>query len=95
MILNVFTIYDVKAAVYAAPFFAPTVGVAKRLCLQSMSADTTWAQFPDDFTLFHLGEFDDQSARFDPINPLPVCQLGELLRRPPRPSDELDSLRTS
>lgn len=60
---HVFTVYDIKADAYLPPFIEMTVDLAKRR-MQMCVADGThlFAQFPDDFTLYELGIWDDNKG---------------------------------
>lgn len=63
MIHNIFTIYDEKAAAYLPPFFLPTDGMAIRTfssCINS--PDHQFGAHPQDYTLFKLGQYDDNTA---------------------------------
>lgn len=64
--LKVFAILDRKAGFYNVPFFFPSTGQAIRAAMD-MAADpnTILNRHPADFDLFELGEFDDQTARFE------------------------------
>lgn len=80
MITNVFSIYDSKAGAYIQPFFMRSVGEALR-ALQTVMSDPThqFARHAADFTLFHLGSFDDSSAKFECLSaPRSVVGLLEL-----------------
>lgn len=65
MIQNVFSIYDTKASAYLTPFFLPTVPMALRVFAEcANSSDHQFGRHPEDFTLFHLGTFDDETCIF-------------------------------
>ena len=63
MQLKAFSIRDAKAGVFNTPFFQKSIGEAERnfdkLCKDSSSMV---AQYPDDFDLYLIGEYDDQSG---------------------------------
>lgn len=66
MIHQVFTVFDSKTEAYLPPFYEQTKGSAIRSF--SEAANTAGHQFQkysEDFTLFHLGQYDDTSARFE------------------------------
>lgn len=68
MKLQVFAVRDAKAQTFGNPFCFPTAGVALRSLASEVNKggpDSMIAQHPDDFEIFHLGEFDPQVARFD------------------------------
>lgn len=65
MILKVFSVYDVKAEAYLQPFFFVTKGQAVRAFVDSLAdVNHAFAQHPDDYTLFLLGEFNDENGEF-------------------------------
>jgi hypothetical protein len=69
MILQVFTIYDSKIESYYKPFYALTKGEAIRsLTDELQQKDSMIAKHPSDYTLFHLGEYDDSTAQFNSLN---------------------------
>lgn len=66
MIHHVFSIFDRAAGAYLPPFFLPAVGMATRTfkdCINS--EDHQFGRNPHDYTLFLLGNFDDQKGTFD------------------------------
>lgn len=63
MILKIFSIYDEKAHAYLPPFFLPTDGMALRTFSDCINSDThQFGQHPSDYTIFHLGHFDDSNG---------------------------------
>lgn len=70
MKLKMYCVHDVKAQAYITPWFMPTEGMAKRTF--SDCANDVNHQFgrnPQDYTLFYLGEFDQQIGKFYPVTP--------------------------
>jgi hypothetical protein len=63
MKLEIFSVYDSKAKAFLPPFFLPMVGQATRI-FQNCANDKThqFGANPADYTLFHLGDFDDEKA---------------------------------
>lgn len=60
MITKIFSVFDSKAEVFSPPFFAQTKGLALRSFTDLVNdPKTTVHQYPADFTMFELGEFDD------------------------------------
>lgn len=63
--MKVFVVHDSKVGAYMTPFFARTIGEAMRswesLCNDGKSM---MSQYPADFSLFEVAEYDDQSGRF-------------------------------
>ncbi len=63
MLHNVFAVYDSKSEAYLQPFFMPTKGSALRAISDCVNdAQHQFAQHPEDYTLFHLGTFEDNSG---------------------------------
>ena len=63
MRLNAYAIYDVKAAMYQRPFFAVRDGEATRAFVDAVATkDHPLGQHPEDYTLFRIGAFNDESG---------------------------------
>lgn len=63
MINQIFTVFDNKAAAYLSPFYFNRIEQATRTfgdCVQS--EEHQFNKHPADYTLFHLGNFNDQTA---------------------------------
>jgi hypothetical protein len=68
MIHNVFSIYDSKAAAYLPPFILPRIEMGQRVFSDAInSKDHQFGKHPEDYTLFHLGTFDDERAYFEAL----------------------------
>jgi len=68
MQLSICAVHDSAAGAYARPFFVPTSALALRSFrdeINRASPDNPMYQHSDDFTLFELGTFDDNSAEFN------------------------------
>lgn len=73
MIVCVFAIWDTKAQSFSQPFYAGSKGLAIRSFTDLVNDDKTSVnKYPDDFTLFELGKFDDSDGSFD-LLPKPVA----------------------
>lgn len=69
MILKVFSIRDSKAEVFNTPFFQKTHGEAERNFKQLISDEkSTPHKYPDDFDLYHLGEYDDSTGKMTTLD---------------------------
>jgi len=64
MLTNLYAIYDSKAKVYNVPFAMINHGVALRAS-KDMANDpkSQTSKTPEDFTLFHIGTYDDEFAK--------------------------------
>ncbi len=72
MKLLAFSIYDSKAEAYLQPFFSQTIGTALRDFEAAVNTeDHQFAKYAADYTLFHLGDFDQGNAEFN-LLPSPI-----------------------
>lgn len=71
---QVFSIQDNKTAFYHLPFFSPTHASGVRSFLQlAQDSNSLVSKYPGDFSLFHIGEFDDESGQLSASMPVFVC----------------------
>lgn len=64
--MNVYSVFDSKVGAYMNPIFLRSNGEAIRCFEASVnSKDHIFAANPEDYTLFHLGIWDEISAQFD------------------------------
>lgn len=67
-ILSVLSVRDVVADTYGRPFFTPNVPSGVRSLqkeVNTQSDGNMLADNPDDFELYNLGTYDDQTGAFD------------------------------
>lgn len=65
---QVFTVYDSAAKRFLQPFFAETVEVACRMFRALVNkGDHQFSRFPEDYTLFHIGDFNAESGLIVPL----------------------------
>jgi len=70
MIYRCYTVRDLKARAYAPPFFIARDEVAIRTFSDALAEPGhPMAAHPADYELFHVGEFDDETGAFTPIQP--------------------------
>jgi len=75
---EIFAILDMKVEAYHKPFFANSEGEAKRMIIETAKDEqTTFHKYPEDFQLFHLGNYNDSTAKIE-SNELPIL-LGNVL----------------
>lgn len=66
-LLKMFSIRDAKAEVFNPPFFSRTHGEAERSFDQLvMDPKSTVSQYPEDYDLYYLGDYDDLNGKFSP-----------------------------
>lgn len=67
MIHSMFSVYDQKAEAFLPPFMMPKAQQAQRIFSDCVnSSDHQFAAHPEDYTLFHIGNFDDESGVLHP-----------------------------
>lgn len=70
MKLLAFSIYDSKVEMFIQPFFDVTKGSAIRNFSDAVNDNTTaFNKHPEDYTLFHVGIFDQELGRFQKMEP--------------------------
>lgn len=70
MILNAYALLDTKAGFFSSPFFCQSHGEAIRICIDTASdMRTTVARYPNDFHLYFIGQYDNQSGFFKSEHP--------------------------
>jgi len=58
-----FTIHDSKANAYLQPWFLTQAAMAQRAFMDCVNdKEHNFGRHPEDYTLFNIGEFDDQTA---------------------------------
>lgn len=96
--LSFFSVYDGAAHRYLDPFVAPTAEVAIRGFRSVCNKEGhPFNEYPADYTLFHVGDFDPESGVIEPVVPhslgngIQYCeQIGvsdELLRKEKEETD--------
>lgn len=65
---NCFSVYDSKARVFSTPFFALTKEVALRIFMEGANdPQLQLCKHAEDFTLFHIGVFDDEQGMLEAL----------------------------
>lgn len=60
---QVFTVFDSAAKRYLQPFFSPSIEFALRQFRHTLNDEEhLFARFPEDYTLFHIGEYDAETG---------------------------------
>lgn len=67
MLVQIFSVYDIKSKSFGQPFYSLTRGTAIRSFTDLVNdPQTSINKYPDDFTLFEIGTFDDNSGEILP-----------------------------
>lgn len=81
MKLHVYSVFDSKAKAYLPPFFLHTHGLAERAFADCVNSDShQFGKNPGDYTLFHLGSWEDDCALFDSFAPVSMGNGLEFVR---------------
>ena len=79
MKINLYVIYDVKAAFYNKPFYFQNDSIALRAFTDLANEESTdIAKHPEDFILFAIGEYDDEKASIKSHEPRVLARAHEL-----------------
>lgn len=81
MMTMCFSVFDTKAAVFGTPFFMPREAMAIR-SFEDLTNDGKSLVFnhPEDFSLYHVGDFDDDSGEMVPVKPRNLVTAASLLK---------------
>lgn len=75
MVLQIFTVFDSKAEAFMTPFFMTSKGQAIRAFADIVNdRESQMHKHPGDYSLFHLGSFDDSNGAFKTV--IPPVSLG-------------------
>lgn len=70
MKVNCYSMYDEKAEVYHAPMYSPNdAHIQRRLAMDLKNEGSVFNQFPEDFKLYHIGEFNDADGIITSVEP--------------------------
>ena len=91
MKLQAYTIFDKAAKAFNTPFFMHNKALAIRAFGDNVNAkdENNISKHPEHFALMHIGEYDDASGKFSPIDPELVATAIELVN----PSEESELLK--
>ncbi len=74
MKLNVYSIFDTASGLYSRPFFTQSDPEAMRSFTDiAVDADHPIGKHPEDYSLFRLGTFDDDSGKLNKEDPECLC----------------------
>lgn len=83
MIFQVMVVYDSKARSHLMPMFVVHVEVGQRGFADAANDPTTViGRNPEDFSLFHIGEWDDEIAEMKPFESRRAMGLAASYQRP-------------
>lgn len=81
MVHKIFTIRDAKGEFYTQPFIKKTHGEAERDFRMLVNDEKSQInQFPEDYDLYYLGTFDDESGKMETSAPTHLIAARNLLK---------------
>jgi hypothetical protein len=76
MILNIYTVHDAKASAFLVPFFsANDLTAIRQIGMSCRDPGSMFHAFPEDYTLYYLGTFDDQTSEIEKVVPKAMINL--------------------
>lgn len=73
MKIKVFSVYDSKVSIFGQPFFDQYEQSAIRnfsdAVNDSSNPNNMWNKHPEDYSLFQIGEFDNENGKIDSLLP--------------------------
>lgn len=77
-----YSLYDLKAKLYSNPFYQLSDVLAMRDLARAVNAaDSEIAANPEDFVLFVVARFDDETGVIEPFDFIQLCVATELLAK--------------
>lgn len=74
--MNIYTIHDSKAKAFMTPWFQANDQTAIRICKDTVNKPGhPFSTNAEDFSLFHIGEYDETTGKINPVNPIHVINL--------------------
>lgn len=87
---QVFAVFDSRLGAYMVPFYAPSIGVAVRMFSDACGdANSALAKHPEDYTLMHLGEWNDDTGAFKNMQVPVNLGLAVQYRKPDGPAPSI------
>lgn len=81
MTLNVYAIRDAQVNSYSQPFYSPTHGSALRAFSDHVNdPQSAPNKHPDDFNLYHLGTFNDETGQLVAVDPTRIGTALEYIK---------------
>lgn len=78
MTKHMYSIHDLKAKIWNPPFIASNDEEAQRMVMTAMLGESQLSMYPEDFRLYVLGTYNQDTGQIEGIIPDLVCELVEL-----------------
>lgn len=79
MNVGLYCVYDKKSKLSGPIYQARTVDEAKRMVISSLHETSVLVQFPDDYTLMHVADFDQIDCSLEHVEGHFVCSVRALI----------------
>lgn len=79
MTVGIYAVYDKKAKLSGPIFQARTVDEAKRMIVCSLHETSVLVQFPRDYSLVHVADYDQIDCCVDLVGDKIVCLVADLI----------------
>lgn len=84
MIKKMYSVFDSKLATFGLPWFQMTDAAGLREFSDAVNdgsnPNNQWHRHPEDFSLFHIGDFDDQTGEVVPCVPRSLVTASSLVK---------------
>lgn len=77
--VGLYCVYDKKSKLSGPIYQARTVDEAKRMVISSLHETSVLVQFPDDYTLMHVADFDQIDCAVEHVEGHFVCSVRALI----------------
>ena len=94
--LKLYTVRDVQADSFGKIFAFNSEAEAKRTLLQAcLDTQTSLGQFPDDYVLYEIGQYEEHTGVITAQDPTRVITGTEILHQHKQRMEKIDSLQNS
>lgn len=83
MQVKMYAILDKVVGAYQAPLFFHNDDVAKRAFMSALRSSPEMQEHCNDYDLYYLADWDDNTGEIHPVQPLVICRLAELMSQIP------------
>ena len=78
---NAYAVKDVKTQLFSSLHFLPSDGVAIRsFSVACENEETELSKFPEDFSLYHLGSFNESTGKLNHVTPKQIANASEFAK---------------
>ncbi|QCQ84915.1 nonstructural protein [Blackfly microvirus SF02] len=81
MNIGVYSVLDRKSVAYGNLLFFVNDDIAKRSMVEVMGERNNISLYPDDFDMYHVGVFNNESGELTGVKPRLAARFGDFVRR--------------